>query len=66
VSRVHLKQRQEDVLKLLCVGFENKHVAARAHMTESNVERIRKQLMVLTRSNNAVQLGVWAVRNNLV
>lgn len=61
-----LKPRQQDVLKLLCRGLENKAIATVSHMSESNVERVRKQLMLVTRSKNAVQLGVWAVRNNLV
>jgi DNA-binding NarL/FixJ family response regulator len=61
-----LKPRQEVVLKLLCRGFENRHVAATSHMSESNVERVRKQLMTMTNSKNAVQLGVWAAKRGLV
>jgi len=62
---IAFKPRQEEVLKLLCRGMENRHVATVAHMSERNVERVRKQLMVLTRSRNAVQLGVWAAKRGL-
>jgi two-component system, NarL family, response regulator LiaR len=64
--KVALKPRQLLVLKLLCRGYENRHIAAAGHMSESNVERIRKQLMVNTRSSNAVQLGVFAERHGLL
>lgn len=55
-----LTSRQEQVLRLLCKGLENAHVAARIGISESTVEQHRKKLMVRTKSNNAVQLGVWA------
>jgi DNA-binding NarL/FixJ family response regulator len=61
-----LTDRQVEVLRLLCKGLENKHIAARLNIGESTVESHRRKVMVATKSGNAVQLGVWAHRQGLV
>lgn len=57
-----LSPRQVEVLKLLCTGLQNKQVAYELGVTERVIEVHRQNIMIRSRCDSAVQLGVWAAK----
>ena len=61
-----LTEREKEVLKLLCQGYNSSQIAEQLFISLRTVEGHRKHLLEKTGANNAVSLAVYAIRNQLL
>lgn len=63
---VKLKQRETELLQLICQGFTNKELAERMFVSIKTIESNKAQLMQKTGSRNNAGLIIWAIKNKIV
>ncbi len=63
---VDLTRREEEVLELICKGFDNKEIADKLFISQKTVEGHKTNLMSKTHTKNAINLMLFAIKNNLI
>lgn len=63
---VDLTRREEEVLELICKGYDNKEVADKLFISQKTVEGHKTNLMSKTYTKNAINLMLFSIKNNLV
>ncbi len=64
-KKIHLSEREVEVLKLICDQFSNKEIAIKLHISIRTVETYREILGNKTSSKNLAGLVIYAVKNGL-
>ena len=62
----HLTNREVEILKLIAQEHTSDEIAKKLFIAKSTVDTHRKNLIFKLKVKNAVGLGLFAVRNNLV
>ena len=65
-SRIDLTQREREILKFICQGFNSAEIAAKLFLSERTVENHRASILSKTGCRNSLSLVIYAYRNNLV
>lgn len=65
-SVVSLTRREEEVLDLICKGYDNKEIADQLFISQKTVEGHKTNLMSKTYTKNAINLMLFAIKHNLV
>jgi DNA-binding NarL/FixJ family response regulator len=65
-SRIDLTQREREILKFICQGFNSGEIAAKLFLSERTVENHRASILSKTGCRNSLSLVIYAYRNNLV
>ncbi len=63
---IELTKREEEVLEQICKGLDNKEIADRLFISQKTVEGHKTNLMAKTNTKNAINLMLFAIKNNLV
>ncbi len=63
---IDLTRREEEVLELICKGLDNKEIADRLFISQKTVEGHKTNLMTKTNTKNAINLMLFAIKNNLI
>jgi len=63
---VQLTEREKEVLQLIGKGLSNIEISSKLNISQRTVERHRTNLLEKTGSKNAVQLIVFAIKNNII
>lgn len=58
--------REQEVLELICQGYNNDQIADKIHISSKTVEKHKSNLFQKTRSGNTVNLIIYAFKNELV
>lgn len=58
--------REQEVLELICQGYNNDQIADRIHISSKTVEKHKSNLFQKTHSGNTVNLIIYAFKNELV
>ncbi|MCG8579823.1 MAG: response regulator transcription factor [Bacteroidales bacterium] len=61
-----ISEREMEVLKLLCQGFDRNKISDLLYITERTVDKHRQNLLEKTNCDNTVQLLLFSLKNNLV
>ena len=59
-------EREEQVLKLLCEGHNNEHIAEKLFVSPKTVEKHKSSLFDKTNTSNTVNLIIYAFKHKLV
>ncbi|MCF2447733.1 response regulator transcription factor [Dyadobacter sp. CY345] len=65
-ENIVLTEREMEVLKLICKGFNTGQIAEELFISYRTVEGHRKNLLLKTGVSNSVSLVVFAVKHNLI
>lgn len=65
-ARIDLTQREREILKLICQGFNTAEIAVKLFLSERTVENHRASILSKTGCRNSLSLVIYAYRNNLV
>jgi DNA-binding NarL/FixJ family response regulator len=65
-DQISLTQRERQILKLICQGFNTTEIASKLFLSERTVENHRANLLDKTGCRNSLSLVLYAFRNNLV
>jgi DNA-binding NarL/FixJ family response regulator len=60
-----LSDREQDVLRLLASGLNNRDIGARLFEAESTIKTHVEHIFTKLRVSDRVQAAVWAARNGL-
>ena len=63
---IELTRREEEVLELICKGYSNKEIADALFISQKTVEGHKSNLMEKTHTKSAINLMLFALKNNLV
>jgi len=63
---IDLTRREEEVLELICKGYSNKEIADALFISQKTVEGHKSNLMDKTNTKSAINLMLFALKNNLV
>jgi DNA-binding NarL/FixJ family response regulator len=63
---IDLTKREEEVLELICKGYNNKEIADSLFISQKTVEGHKSNLMDKTNTKSAINLMLFALKNNLV
>jgi len=63
---IELTKREEEVLELICKGYSNKEMADALFISQKTVEGHKSNLMEKTNTKSAINLMLFALKNNLV
>lgn len=58
--------REQEVLELICKGYNNDQIADKIHISSKTVEKHKSNLFQKTNSGNTVNLIIYAFKNELV
>jgi DNA-binding NarL/FixJ family response regulator len=58
--------REQEVLELICQGYNNDQIADKIHISSKTVEKHKSNLFQKTNSGNTVNLIIYAFKNELV
>lgn len=58
--------REQEVLELICQGYNNDQIADKIHISSKTVEKHKSNLFQKTHSGNTVNLIIYAFKNELV
>jgi len=61
-----ITHREQEVLKLLAEGYQNKQIAAMIHISVKTVEKHRANIMSKLDLHNAASLKAFALENGLI
>ncbi len=61
-----ISEREMEVLRLVCSGHDKAKIAEILHISERTVDKHRENLMEKTGSENAIQLMIFSLKNDLV
>ncbi|MBT32780.1 MAG: DNA-binding response regulator [Thalassobius sp.] len=61
-----LTRREEEVLNLICKGYDNKEIAEMLFISQKTVEGHKTNLMSKTNTKNSINLMLFAIKNNLI
>jgi DNA-binding NarL/FixJ family response regulator len=61
-----LTAREQEVLELICQGYNNDQIAELLHLSPKTVEKYKSSLFQKTDNNNTVNLIIYAFRHKLV
>jgi DNA-binding NarL/FixJ family response regulator len=59
-------RREQEVLELICQGYNNDQIADKIHISSKTVEKHKSNLFQKTNSGNTVNLIIYAFKNELV
>jgi len=59
-------RREQEVLELICQGFNNDQIADLIHVSSKTIEKHKSNLFQKTNSSNTVNLIIYAFKNELV
>jgi PAS domain S-box-containing protein len=63
-GKVHISDREVEVLSLICEGLTNSEIGEKLFLSERTVEGHRSRLFLKTGTKNSVALAMWAVKHN--
>lgn len=63
--KIHLTMREQDILKLVAGGYDNKEIAAALYLAEGTVRNQISKLLEKLNLKDRTQLAVYAVKNGL-
>ena len=63
---IELTRREEEILEQICKGLDNREIAERLFISQKTVEGHKTSLMAKTNTKNAINLMLFAIKNNLV
>jgi len=63
---VSLTRREEEVLNLICKGYDNKEIADQLFISQKTVEGHKTNLLSKTYTKNAINLMLFAIKHRLV
>jgi len=63
---VDLTRREEEVLELICKGYDNKEIADQLFISQKTVEGHKTNLLSKTNTKNAINLMLFAIKNDLI
>jgi len=63
---IDLTKREEEVLQLICKGFDNREISDKLFISQKTVEGHKTNLMSKTNTKNAINLMLFAIKNNLI
>jgi DNA-binding NarL/FixJ family response regulator len=63
---VDLTRREEEVLELICKGYSNKEIADSLFISQKTVEGHKSNLMDKTNTKSAINLMLFAIKNQLI
>lgn len=63
---IELTRREEEVLKLICKGYDNKEISDALFISTKTVEGHKTNLMTKTNTKNAINLLLFAFKHKLV
>ena len=61
-----LTDRESEIIKLICDGFDNKEIAAKLFLAEGTVRNSISRLLEKLELKDRTQLAVFAIKNNIV
>lgn len=61
-----LTERETDLIKLICEGYDNKEIAAKLFLAEGTVRNGISRLLDKLQLKDRTQLAVFAIKNNIV
>ena len=61
-----LTERENDIIKLICEGCDNKEIAAKLFLAEGTVRNSISRLLEKLELKDRTQLAVFAIKNNIV
>jgi DNA-binding NarL/FixJ family response regulator len=65
-SKLHLSDREKEVLELICKGMSNQEIADSLFISKRTVEKHRASLLSKTNTKNTAQLVMYAIENKLI
>lgn len=63
---VEITRREEEVLKLICKGYDNKEISELLFISQKTVEGHKTNLMAKTNTKNSINLMLFAIKHNLI
>jgi DNA-binding NarL/FixJ family response regulator len=66
VEKITFSDKEKEVLRMLCKGFNNNDIAEKLFMSVRTVEGYRNKLLQKTSSVNVINLVIYALKNKLV
>ena len=66
VEKITFSDKEKEVLRMLCKGFNNNDIAEKLFMSVRTVEGYRNKLLQKTGSVNVINLVIYALKNKLV
>jgi DNA-binding NarL/FixJ family response regulator len=66
VESFHLSEIEINILRLLCLEYSSKEIAAKLSFSERTVENYRQKLMLKTQSKNVIGLIIYAFSNQIL
>ncbi len=63
---IKFSDREMEVIKLLCNGFDTKEIANEISLSNRTVDAYRSKLLTKTGTKNTVNLVIYSIKNNLV
>lgn len=63
---LHLTEREMEVLKLICEGYNNLQIAEKLFISNRTVERHRANLLSKTNCPNSIAMVMYAIKNNII
>ena len=63
---IHFTDRELEVLKLICKGYNNNKIADLLFISNRTVERHRANLLSKTNCPNSIAMVMYAVKNNII
>ncbi len=61
-----LTEREQEILELLCQGFNNEKIGEMIHISPKTIEKHKSSLFQKTDTSNTVNLIIYAFKNGLV
>jgi len=65
-TSIHLTEREQEVLELICKGFSNTEIAKMLGVSSRTVDGFRAKLFEKTGAKNAPNLVMFALKNGLI
>ncbi len=66
ISDINLSERELEVLKLICEGYNNNEIAEKLFISAHTVDGHRRNLILKTGVKNAPNLVMFAIKNGLI
>jgi len=65
-STIHLTDREQEVLELICKGYSNTEIAKKLGVSSRTIDGFRAKLFEKTGAKNAPNLVMFALKNGLI
>lgn len=65
-NRIHLTDREKEVLDLICNGLTNKEMGEKLFLSPKTIDRHRTSLLSKTNTKNTAQLVMFAIKHKLI